>query len=279
MQNNMHAQNNTIFYSNHIVDRVFNISETKPETGPESNTKLLEEMQSHTFTVKNLTHFTKYKTSKKEEKTNKLLKMQQKEIHKKDIFEPMQKDTLFWCLYVLAHGFGKYDMLGNQHFVEEKQWKFKYIELLRTKKDILKMHKIRPLTELEDDLANKQQIGIKTFVALCILTNLNVMIINKHKYFESINNDSNIVHIIYTQDEPLKYSLDLICTHEKLDKYRKSYYKMPSFDASIKSMTSYKHEELVELSSKLGIEIPSDPKNANKKKTKKEIYELIILNF
>ena len=63
---------------------------------------------------------------------------------KEKTFDPFlnQKDSLFWCFYVLFFGLDKYEMLGNQHFVEEKKIKFEYIQLFRSKKDILKMHKI-----------------------------------------------------------------------------------------------------------------------------------------
>jgi hypothetical protein len=121
---------------------------------------------------------------------------------------------------------------------------------------------------------------MKTFIALCILKNVNVIVIHKHKYYESINNDSNIndssiVHIIKRTDEPLKYSLDLNSTIEKIDNYKNNYYKMTSIDGGLKSISSYKLDELIELCKKLGIEIVT----TSKKKTKKEIYEMIVSHF
>ena len=54
---------------------------------------------------------------------------------------------------------------------------------------------------------------------------------------------------------------------------------MTSFDGGIKSITSYKHEELIDLCGKLGIEINSTSNSSTKKKTKKDLYEMIILHF
>ena len=48
-------------------------------------------------------------------------------------------------------------------------FKFKYIDIVRKEKDILKINKIRPLSEVEDDLANKNKISLKTFIALCLI--------------------------------------------------------------------------------------------------------------
>jgi hypothetical protein len=107
-------------------------------------------------------------------------------VHKKEsIYKPRQKDSLFWCFYILKNGFSNYEMeIINQYFVVEKTEKFRYVELIRKNKDILKIHKIKPLTELEDDLANKDKISIKTFFALCVLENINILLVDKRKIFE-----------------------------------------------------------------------------------------------
>ena len=88
-----------------------------------------------------------------------------------NIYKPYRADSLFWCFYILKYGFSKYEMeVGNQHFPIEKKEKFKYIDELRKQnnKDLLKIHKIKPFTELEDDLANKDKISIKTFVPITL---------------------------------------------------------------------------------------------------------------
>jgi hypothetical protein len=64
---------------------------------------------------------------------------------------------------------------------------------------------------------------------------------------------------------------------------------MSSFDATIKSMGSYKLDELTELCKKLNINIdsnekcsnekPSNEKPSKKKIGKKDIYELLVLNY
>jgi len=249
---------------------------------------ILEELHSHIFSFENLEKC--IHTSKPETKSETKIKSDQEHEHehkdisvvnrkRKEVFEPRQKDGLFWCFYVLYAGFDKYEMIGNQHFVEEKQLKFKLIELIRSKKDVLKMHKIRPLTELEDDLANKHQITLKTFIALCIVANISVFVVDKHKYYESIHvsadNVNTNVHIIHkSTGEPVKYSMDLLSTPEKINQYRETYYHMTTLDNKLKSITSYKSDELLEICQKLGIDTTS-----TKKKTKADLYEMIIMNL
>ena len=42
------------------------------------------------------------------------------------IFTPVQKDTLFWCFYILKYGENKYEMLDNINIVLEKTLKIEY---------------------------------------------------------------------------------------------------------------------------------------------------------
>jgi len=195
-------------------------------------------------------------------------------------YNPNQKDSLFWCLFILKHGISKYEMeLGNQHFVVEKQEKFKYIESIRKNKEAIKMHKIKPLSGLEDDLANKERISIKTFFALCVIENINILLIDKRKIYEIIMNDEPKIHVVHRNSTTYEHHIELDVNKENIEKYRETYYKMSSFDDSLKSITSYKVEELVELCGKLNIDLLQDKKKEAKKRTKKDIYELIVMNF
>ena len=199
---------------------------------------------------------------------------------KETMYRPRQKDSLFWCFYILKHGFSNYEMeINNQYFVVEKNEKFKYIELLRKNKDLLKLHKIKPLTQLEDDLANKDKISPKTFFALCVLENINVLLVDKRKVYELLMNDSPI-NIVHRNNETYYHSIELDVTEEISNKYRETYYKLTNFDTTLKGIGSYKLEELTDLCQKLNINI-EDHKNKTlkQKMTKKDIYELLVMNY
>ena len=212
---------------------------------------------------------------------------------KETIYRPRQKDSLFWCFYILKNGFSNYEMeINNQYFVVEKTEKFKYIELIRKNKDILKIHKIKPLTELEDDLANKDKISVKTFFALCVLEDINVLLVDKRKIFEITCiyiDDKHPVNIIHRNSKTYEHHIELDVTPIMVQQYRDTYYTMSSFDATLKSMGSYKLDELTDLCKKLNINIDSNEKTSNEKSInekhnkkkigKKDIYELLVLNY
>ena len=168
--------------------------------------------------------------------------------------------------------------VGSQYFTVEKTEKFKYIELFREKesKDILKMNKIKPLSELEDDLANKDRISIKTFFALCIIEKINVLIVDKRKIYHSMNNDTKEVNVIHRNSESLDHHIELNVTESCLTNLKDTYYNVTGFDNNLKSMTSYKVDELVDLCKKLNIPVSND---GTKKLAKKDIYELLVQNF
>jgi hypothetical protein len=205
-------------------------------------------------------------------------------IKKETKYVPSQKDSLFWCLFILKHGISKYEMeLGNQHFVIEKKEKFAYIESIRKNKEAIKMHKIKPLSGLEDDLANSDRISIKTFFALCVIENINILLIDKRKIYEIIMNDDPKINVVHRNSTTYEHYIELDVTQEAIDTYKNTYYKMSNFDDGLKSMASYKVEELLELCNKLNIDLSQDKDKdkdkKEKKKTKKDIYELVVLNF
>jgi hypothetical protein len=118
------------------------------------------------------------------------------------LFVPSHKDSLFWCMYVILNGFNKYELLNNQHFIVEQHEKIRAIELLRANKSVLKEHKIKPFSELENNLTN-DFLDIKTFFAIAIVSKLNVIYIHNRMYFDFFyDSESNneIVHVIHQTD-------------------------------------------------------------------------------
>jgi hypothetical protein len=224
------------------------------------------------------------KVEKTNDKIEENVKHKKYERKKETMYKPKQKDSLFWCFYILKNGFSNYEMeINNQYFVVEKNEKFKYIDLLRKNKDLLKMHKIKPLTQLEDELANKDKISPKTFFALCALENINVLLVDKRKVYELLCVDIDETHpinIVHRNNTNYEHLIELEVTEEIINKYRETYYKLTSFDTTLKSIGSYKLEELIDLCKKLNIDIEEYKNNklAKQKMTKKDIYELLVLH-
>jgi len=196
-----------------------------------------------------------------------------------DLYYPKQKDTLFWCYFIIKNGFAAYEYPGTTTFVFEKEEKFKSVEILRENKQDLKANKIKNIKEhVEDELINKERIGMKTFIALCIANKLNVLFIHKRKCFDLVSNldlDAK-THIVVCEDNlkcAHKYGVEIEIDDKKAAYYKDNYFKWESVDKPLKAMGSYKSEELSTLCGKIGIDL------SKSQKTKKEMYELIITNM
>jgi hypothetical protein len=196
-----------------------------------------------------------------------------------DLFWPKQKDALFWCYYILKNGFAAYEYPDTTSFAFEKESKFAAIEMLRAQKQDLKTHKIKNIKEhVEDELINKERIGMKTFIALCIGSCINVLFIHKRKCFDLVCNldlDAK-THIVVCQDNlkcPSKYGVEMNLEEDKIAYYREHYFKWESVDKPLKAMGAYKSEELAVLCKKIGLDF------SHGQKTKKEMYELLIVNM
>ena len=196
---------------------------------------------------------------------------------KNDIYVVRQKDSLFWTFYVMKYGLFNYEMnvfRQSASFKTEKQEKFKYIQLIRENKELLKLHKIKNLQSLENELANESIISIKTFICLCIIENINVYLINDRKLYINILDETLPINIIFKNKNKPYYCIDFQVSEEKINNYKENYLIMSSFDNNLKSVNSYKVNELLDICRKLNLTISSD-----EKLNKKNLYELIAKNY
>jgi len=251
---------------------------------------VVEELQDYMFTNNNFTRYIKdvYRLSsipkQKYIRDNTSIKSNIKQDEKTNIYKPLKKDSLFWCFYVLKYGFAKYEMeVGSQHFIIEKNEKYANIDLLRAKenKDLLKINKIKPLSDLENDLANNEKISIKTFFALCIIEKMNILLVDGRKIYQSINNDSPLINVIHRNSKTYEHYIELNVSKQSIANFRENYYNVSNFDSALKSISSYKVDELLDLCKKLNItsSLETLTNSKAKKLTKKDIYELIVQNF
>lgn len=194
---------------------------------------------------------------------------------KERFFFPDETDQLFWMFFIFLKGNDKYELTDTNKFLIEKEEKMGCIDEIRKNKRQLSGYKIKGIKDtVEDDLVNSKKIDIKTFFALCITHNMNVMYIHKQKYYELTCDPDNtspplVVHRI---DVPkLKYGYELDITHEKVDTYRETHYPAHSFLSPLKCVSSYKVTDLRDICKKINIE-----EELISKKTKPQLYQLII---
>lgn len=186
------------------------------------------------------------------------------------IFEPREKDSLFWCFYIMKHGQTAYDMLDHRNFVVEKKLKIEYVEKIRNDKQQIKLHKFTTLTHLESNLANDDRIDLPTFLSLCVFENLNVNVVKKRTYFELLMNDGVELHTIHCLENH-KHGYNQIIPDKT------TLLKIDNIVKPLKAISSYKVQELLDFCEKLKIETINP--DTNKTKTKNDLYESIVQYF
>jgi hypothetical protein len=200
----------------------------------------------------------------------------------KSLFIPKEKDSLFWCFYIIKNGEIKYDTMTNRNEIIAKQIKISYIEKIRKEKQTIKIYKFDSISNIESNLVNDNVINSKTFLTLCALENLNIIFISNKTYFQLSMNDSKEIFIINEINNSsngrynIKYGFEL-GTDEAINNIKDSFYYIDKIDKPIKSLSCYKTKDLLEICIKLAIETTN--KDTNKTKSKKELYEGIIKYF
>lgn len=249
---------------------------------------IIDELQEYMLNDTNMTSFLKkkiniLKNDKINDKINNKANDKANENNTKiqpSIFFPNQQDSLFWCFYIIKNGEFSYESLHNKNSLISKQMKINFIDIIRKNKDTVKMYKFDTLTNIESNLSNDQNLNAKSFLTLCAVENINVIYVSKKTYFELLMNDSNIIYIVNEVESQSKYNNKYgfeMATEELLNNIRTTKYKLDKIDKPIKSESSYKVQDLLDICSKLAIEINNTI--TSKKKTKKELYESIIQYF
>jgi len=206
----------------------------------------------------------------------KSVNIKNKQHNKKTIFIPKEKDTLFWCYYIIVNGDTSYEMLPYKNELIEKQMKIELINKIRQSKQLIKTYKTDTITNIENNLANEKLLNVKSFLTLCLIENKNILFINNKTYYECLMNDTDEIFIIHT----IKNKYDIKYGFESnninvADDLKKSLYRIDKIDKPIKAISAYKTDELIQICEKLGIEISINGKN----KLKKDLYESIIQYF
>ena len=271
----------------------------KRSTSNVSVDKLLETLHPYMFSLKTLTQAKQHKpieksimdnTSILHVNNNKTLKNDQQTYEKgAEIIFPKERDQLFWCYYILVHGYSAYEMMDTHRFIVEKNEKLKCVELIRANRKHLTSNKIRGIDAIENMLVHDTIIDVKTFIALCIASNLNILFIHRRKSYQVLldvdNMESENIHVIHQYDTPrTRYGYETGVSASKMNEYlcrptqddtTPYYVNAVSVTNPLRAISSYKVGELRDMVIKLKL---LDSETAWKK-TKPQIYETIVQNL
>jgi hypothetical protein len=202
-------------------------------------------------------------------------------VNKPSFFIPKENDSLFWCYYIISNGDVNYETINNKNTVITKQIKINLVNKIRENKQTVKIYKFDTISNIESNLANDDNINIKTILTLCAVEKINVIFVRNKTYYELLMNDTDPIYIIremqITNNNYVKKYGYEVANSDKVEEIRKFLYKLDNPNKPIKSLSSYKVLDLTEICNKLAIELIN--KETGKHKTKNELYESIIQYF
>lgn len=241
-----------------------------------SYTELIQYISPYMLTLGNKNTLNKTDNALIMEKTQHI----EEETPKKEIInmiEPKQKDTLFWCLYILLNDYGEYTSIHHNYNMRELEWKHELSKEISKNPTLIKNsnHKVTKagVQEILSDLmSNIQTTNIACLIAITVYRNINIIVMDHSKKlrmeFSSGDNDNN-TYIIYKNDNN-RYSVRVdILTEPELIDIRNSSYLIDNENKPLKSIGSYKVDELIQM-----VKI-FDAYNDNTKYKKNDLYLLL----
>ena len=101
-----------------------------------------------------------------------------------ETISPNQKDSLFWCLYIIDSGYNEFQQITRNHRVRQIEIQSKVIEHIQKNKGIMKNTNMKftniAVQEVMSDLLTiTKEINYQVAMSLCVLYNINVYMIDK----------------------------------------------------------------------------------------------------
>jgi hypothetical protein len=193
-------------------------------------------------------------------------------------YSPKQHDTLFWCIYIIANGYGEYINIDRNYGLKELEIK-KQIGECTANKGYLKSTPNYKITnnlrgEIHSELLTSQKdTSFPCLLILCCYYKINVVLLhpNGKLMLEFISNtDAETSYYILKKNIHGKYSVNTDKkTWKDVQEMKTKLVCIGNYMKPIKAAGNYKIEDLEEFAEKLGV------LDATKKYKKVELYQLV----
>jgi len=191
-----------------------------------------------------------------------------------NIFVPGEKDKLFWCFFIMQNGMEKYLSICQNHFQIETSTKISIAESLKKNEILLKQNKLKR-DIIENELVNENKITMDGMKALCVLHRMDLLVICKNMFYK-ISGLSNNEMLVIEKDKNDNFGVIENISKERIQNILTNYYEIVDYKKKIKSVSSYKLDELKAIANKFKITLVD---NIGNKKTKNKLYEEINTQF
>ena len=193
------------------------------------------------------------------------------------LISPMQKDSLFWCIYIAIHAYDEFLMIRNKHNTIEMDWKQQLSSMItgcptKIKQSNHKITKANIQEILSDFMTSPCKTNMLCVISISVYHNIHFVVMNStnnmRMEFTTDNTEAN-TYILYKNDRNHYSICDEPVTTERLSQIRSNSFLIENNEKPLKSVGSYKINNLVDYATLFGVY------NENEKYKKTELYKLV----
>jgi len=190
---------------------------------------------------------------------------------------PVQTDSLFWCIYIAIHKYEEYLMIHNKHNMLELEWKQKLSKQItdfpsKLKQSNHKVTKANIQEILSDFMTAPYKTNMLCVIAITVYYNIHIIIMNSTNNMRmefTTDTHPTDTYVIY-KNERNNYS---ICPEpasaDELARIRNSSFLIENNEKPLKSIGSYKIDELIQYAKLFGVY------NDHEKYKKNELHDIV----
>ena len=191
-------------------------------------------------------------------------------VEKSKWFDPKQKDTLFWCIFVAVFGLSEYMLIGTKY--ANREWEEKQAAILEFQKSSAELratnHKItlgKVQEIMSEYMTNQSQISFMGVVGLAVYYKIQIYLVDSVKKTHLVYTPENYTQTCYiywhnTFRNKFRLALEPVSLDDS--------FCLESYIRPLRAISTYKIGELVHLAERFGILYDAKPK-------KEELYRKI----
>lgn len=175
-------------------------------------------------------------------------------------------DSLFWCLYIAAHGHPTYESIGRGYSNVEIAEKQKIVEFVRKTHGIAKTKVMAQ--EIMSDLMTNKRASLMVLPALAAFYKKHIIITKQNRFYIDVEiagaEESETLYLI--KNEKGNYGIDYSNPTPNLNKF----IKLNNYDKPLAAISTYKIGDLTELAIRVGID-------TTVKRNKADLYQAVTI--
>jgi len=173
-------------------------------------------------------------------------------------------DSLFWCLYIAAHGHPTYESIGRGYSNVEIAEKQKIIEFVRKTHGIAKTKVMAQ--EIMSDLMTNKRASLMVLPALAAFYKKRIIITKQNRFYIDVAGDDDSETLYLIKNEKGNYGIDYSNPTPNLNKL----IRLNNYDKPLAAISTYKIGDLTELAIRVGID-------TTVKRNKADLYQAVTI--